>query len=87
MSMRENDEPAKRVNENMKIIVHYPETPQKQAQFDMRVAKFHADYVAQYIEKLNCPTEQKLQLLDAIAQTIMKESVEKGGKRCKTQTN
>ena len=44
----------------MKIIVHYPETPEKQAQFDARVAKFHAEYVAQYIEKLNCPTDQKI---------------------------
>ena len=57
----------------MEIIVHYSETPEKQAQFDARVAKFHAEYVAQYIEKLNCPTEQKLKLIDAIAETIMKE--------------
>ena len=85
--MRVNDEPVKRVNENMKIIVHYPETPEKQSQFDMRVAKFHAEYVAQYIEKLNCPTEQKLKLLDAIVQTIFDGSIEKGGKRCKAPTN
>ena len=26
---------------------------------------------AQYIEKLDCPTQQKLQLIDAIAQTIL----------------
>ena len=70
----------------MKIIVHYPETQEKQAQFDVRVAKFHAEYVAQYIEKLNCPTEQKLRLLDAVVQTILDGSIEKGGKRCKTST-
>jgi hypothetical protein len=62
----------------MKIIVHYPETPEKQAQFDVRVAKFHAEYVAQYIEKLNCPTDQKLKLLDAVAQTVLEGSEEKG---------
>ena len=56
----------------VKIIVHYPETPEKQTEFDARVAKFHADYVVQYIEKLNCPTDQKLNLLDAVAQTILK---------------
>lgn len=66
----------------MKIIVHYPETPEKQAQFDNRVAKFHAEYVAHYIEKLNCSAEQKLKLLDAVIQTILDGSVEKGGKRC-----
>ena len=51
--------------------MHYPETPEQQALFDARVAKFHAEYVAQYIEKLDCPTKQKMQLIDAIAQTIL----------------
>ena len=55
----------------IQIIVHYPETPGKQALFDARVAKLHAEYVAQYIEKLNCPIEQKLKLIDAIAQTVL----------------
>ena len=55
----------------LEIIVHYPEMAEKQAIFDARVAKFHAEFVAQYVEKLNCPTEQKLQLIDAIAQTIL----------------
>ena len=31
-----------------------------------RVADVHADMVRQYIKKLNCPSEQKVQLLDAI---------------------
>lgn len=55
----------------MEIIVYDPETPEKQALFDARVAKFHAEYVAEYIERLNCPTEQKLKLIDAIIQTIL----------------
>ncbi len=55
----------------MEIIVHYPETPEKMALFEKRVAKFHAEYVADYIEKLQCPTWQKLKLIDAIADTIM----------------
>jgi hypothetical protein len=42
------------------------------------VAKFHAEYVAQYIEKLNCPTEQKIRLLDAVAKTILECIEEKG---------
>lgn len=41
----------------------------------MRVAQFHADYVAQYIDKLECPTEQKLKLIDAISDNILKLSV------------
>ena len=38
---------------------------------DERVARFHAEYVADYINKLHCPTEQKLKLLDAVAQTLI----------------
>ncbi len=55
----------------MNIIVHYPETPEKMSLFEKRVAKFHAEYVADYIEKLQCPTWQKLRLIDAIADAIM----------------
>lgn len=62
----------------VKIIVYYPETPEKQAEFDARVAKFHAEYVAQYIEKLNCPTDQKIKLIDAVTQTILEGAEEKG---------
>jgi hypothetical protein len=56
---------------NIKIIVYYPQTTEQQAAFDARVAKFHAEYVVQYIEKLNCPTDQKLRLIDAVAQTVL----------------
>mgnify|MGYP001864296590 CR=1 FL=1 len=61
----------------IKIIVHYPETPEKQALFDACVAKFHAEYVAQYIEKLN--------LIDAIAQTILDGCGEKRRKEAPLQ--
>ncbi len=54
----------------MEIIVHHPETPEKMALLEKRVAKFHAEYVADYIEKLQCPTWQKLKLIDAIANAI-----------------
>ena len=54
----------------MEIFVHYPDTLEKQEQLDARVAKFHAEYVAQYIDHLKCPMEQKLKLIDAIAQTV-----------------
>ena len=54
----------------MEIFVHYPDTPEKQEQLDARVAQFHAEYVAQYIDHLKCPMEQNLKLIDAIAQTV-----------------
>ena len=53
----------------IEIIVHYPETPEKQALFDARVAKFHAEYVAPV--SYTHLTLQKLKLIDAIAQTIL----------------
>ena len=52
------------------VIVHYPKTPEKIALFEKRVAKFHVEYVSQYIERLNCPVNQKLKLIDAVAQSI-----------------
>lgn len=55
----------------IEIIIHYPETPEKQALLDKRVAKFHAQYVSQRIRKLNCPTEQKLELIDAIVKNVL----------------
>ena len=61
----------------MKIIVYYPETPETQADLDARVMKFHSEYVAQYIENLNCATEQKLRLLDAVSKTVLEQG-EKG---------
>ena len=59
----------------IEIIVHYPQTLESQALFDARVAKFHAQYVIRYIEKLDCPIEQKMKLVDAIAQTVLDSCV------------
>ena len=51
--------------------MHYPGAPEKMAELNTLVAKFHAQYVADYVSKLPCPIEQKLQLIDAIVQTIL----------------
>ena len=65
----------------LKIIVYYPQSPEGQANLNALVGKIHAEYVAQYVEKLNCSTAQKLRLLDAIAQTVIEEAqTEKDGK-------
>ena len=50
----------------MDIIVYHPETEDEQAAFAIQVAKLHAEQIALYIERLKCPNEQKLALLDAI---------------------
>ena len=48
------------------VIVHYPKTIEGQRELAERVAGVHADMVNQHIKKLNCPSDQKVQLLDAV---------------------
>ena len=54
----------------MDIIVHYPQTTEQQSAFDTRVNKFRAEYIVRYIERLNCSTEQKIELIDAVIDTV-----------------
>lgn len=70
----------------MEIIVYYPETPEKQALLDMRVAKFHAQYVKNKIKKMQCPTWQKLKLIDAIAEIIAEDVRCKEEEKARTQS-
>ena len=56
------------------VIVHYPKTIEGQRELAERVAGVHADMVNQHIKKLNCPSDQKVQLLDAV---IKSASIEK----------
>ena len=52
------------------IIVHYPKTEEGKRELAERVASVHADMVIQYIDKLECPTRQKLELLDAVIASV-----------------
>ena len=54
----------------MNVIVHYPKTADKQAEIAKSVAKLHAESIIRYIEKLNCPADQKLALIDSIIATV-----------------
>jgi hypothetical protein len=60
------------------VIVHYPKTEEGKRELAERVAGVHADMVNQHIKKLNCPSEQKVQLLDAV---IKSTSIEKAGEQ------
>ena len=55
------------------VIVLYPKTEEGKRELAERVAGVHADMVNQHIKKLNCPSEQKVQLLDAVIQAASKE--------------
>lgn len=57
----------------IQIIVHYPQTLEKQQELEKRVAIVHAQAVGKYIERLTCPTKQKAILFDQI---IKKKSAE-----------
>ena len=56
------------------VIVHYPKTEQGKRELAKRVADVHADMVNQYIKNLNCPSDQKVELLDAVIASAKKEA-------------
>ena len=60
------------------VIVHYPKTIEGQRELAERVAGVHASFVNQHIKKLNCPSDQKVQLLDAV---IESSSMKKAGEQ------
>lgn len=55
------------------IIVHYPKTEEGWRELRKRMAIVHADAVLNSVQKLNCPTWQKIKLIDAIIEDAKKE--------------
>lgn len=55
------------------IIVHYPTTEEGWRELRRRMAIVHADAVLNSVQKLNCPTWQKIKLIDAIIEDAKKE--------------
>ena len=60
------------------VIVYYPKSEEGKEALARRVADVHAAAVNQRLKSLNCPTSQKLALLDAVIETRKKESGERG---------
>ena len=58
------------------LIVYYPKTEEGQIELAKRVSDVHAAAVTQRIKSLNCPTCQKLELLDAVIETVKERSRE-----------
>ena len=50
------------------MIVYYPKTETGKRELSHLVSTVHANMVNQYIKKLHCPSEQKMQLLDDVIQ-------------------
>lgn len=55
------------------IIVHYPTTEEGWRELRRRMAIVHADAVLNTVQKLNCPTWQKIKLVEAIIEDAKKE--------------
>lgn len=55
------------------IIVHYPTTEEGWRELRRRMAIVHADVVLNSVQKLNCPTWQKIKLVEAIIEDAKKK--------------
>jgi len=58
----------------MKVIVYHPKDPKDISTLQKRVAAVHADTVLRYLDKLPCPKEQRLKLLNAIIEKAREDS-------------
>ena len=59
------------------MIVHFPNSKQGQEELAKRVATAHAQMIHSHISGLECPTEQKVALLDAIQKNIRAKNRER----------
>ena len=50
----------------IEIIVHYPTTDEGKKELARRVSEVHADFVCAKLKALDCPTKQKLELLNTV---------------------
>ena len=58
------------------LIAYYPKTTEGQEELANRISDIHAAAVIKRIKSLNCPTYQKLELLDAVIETVKERSKE-----------
>ena len=51
---------------SVNVIIYSPKAEIDQKELARRIASIHADAVIARLQKLTCPTTQKLQLLDSV---------------------
>ena len=54
------------MQKDIPVVLHMPEAPDVRESLQARIDRIHADAIINYLRRLECPTEQKLALLDAI---------------------
>ena len=59
--------------DSMEVIIHLPRSKEGQEELAKRVATAHAQLIYNYTSRLECSTEQKVALLDAIQKNIHDE--------------
>ena len=59
------------------LIVYSPKNEAGKIELEKRVSDVHAAAVTQRIKSLNCPTSQKLELLNAVIETVKGRSRER----------
>lgn len=57
----------------MEVIIRLPHSKGGQKELAKRVATVHAQLIHGYISRMDCPSEQKIALLDAIQKNIHEE--------------
>lgn len=60
------------------VIIYYPTTEKGKKELANRVSDVHADLIQQFIQKLNCNPNQKVQLINNIINSI---SIEKAANK------
>lgn len=58
------------VGTSIQMIVHFPQTEEGRRELARRVAEVHADFVLDTLHGLDCPARQKLELLQAVIDTV-----------------
>lgn len=58
------------------LILYYPKTDAGKADLARRASDVHAAAATQRLKSLSCPTQQKLDLLDAVIRTVKERSRE-----------
>lgn len=54
----------------IRVVVHGPGTGEGRQELARRAAEVHAEFVADAVRRLDCPARQKLELLQAVMDTV-----------------
>lgn len=55
---------------DMEVFFIMPTTPEGKVKLSKELAKFRAEQALKMVQKLPCPTEQKLELIDAVVEHL-----------------